>query len=312
MIGSLDGVHVFSEADRNRHEPTSQVPGSNGRRQWLYLVSLITIVVVSRLPQLMSPNLLLDGDECTLGLMAKHVAQGKDFPVFFYGQHYGLSSIEAIAGALSFLSFGTSALSLKLAMLALWTVGVVFLFLAQSRLLGMSRGFWITALLVLNPIWAVWSMKARGGYITSFTATAALLWLLMRSRDRTSAVHWLLAGVLTSVIYLAQPLWLPGLLPILGAFLISRRRLSYVASFIGVVGITILLVRTWGRAPLGNPDLLGSLPKLAEQIYVNFTGAYYLWWTVDPPGPATKVLAIIWCGLLVAVVLTQCYRLLSQ
>jgi hypothetical protein len=40
------------------------------------LVALAAISVVSRLPQLQSPNLLVDGDECVLGLMAKHVAQG--------------------------------------------------------------------------------------------------------------------------------------------------------------------------------------------------------------------------------------------
>ena len=89
--------------------------------------------IVSRLPQLRSPNLLADGDECVLGLMAKYVAQGKEFPLFFYGQHYALSSVEAAAGALGFLGFGVSAVSLKLAMLALWTVGVLFLYLAQAR-----------------------------------------------------------------------------------------------------------------------------------------------------------------------------------
>ena len=50
--------------------------------KWVYLVALAAISAVSRLPQLLSPNLLLDGDECTLGLMARHVAQGKEFPIF--------------------------------------------------------------------------------------------------------------------------------------------------------------------------------------------------------------------------------------
>src|SRR5580704_2578341 len=124
-----------------------------------FVVALAAICAVSRLPQLRSPNLLADGDECVLGLMAKHVAQGREFPIFFYGQHYGLSSVEAVAGALSFVIFGTGALPLKLAMLALWTVGVLFLFLAQSKLLGAGRSFWITVVFLLNPAWAVWSMK---------------------------------------------------------------------------------------------------------------------------------------------------------
>ena len=64
-------------------------------RTFGYLVGLSAICIASRLPQLRSPNLLVDGDESVLGLMAKHVAQGKEFPIFFYGQHYALATIEA-------------------------------------------------------------------------------------------------------------------------------------------------------------------------------------------------------------------------
>src|ERR1700736_1205117 len=109
---------IVQAHDREPSRPSTR----DRRRIWTYLVALAAISVVSRLPQLLSPNLLLDGDECTLGLMAKHVAQGRELPIFFYGQHYGFSSVEAAAGALSFVIFGTGALPLKLAMLALWTV----------------------------------------------------------------------------------------------------------------------------------------------------------------------------------------------
>jgi hypothetical protein len=278
----------------------------------VYLVALAAISVVSRLPQLLSPNLLLDGDECTLGLMAKHLAQGREFPIFFYGQHYGFSLVEVAAGALGFVMFGTGALLLKLSMLALWTMGVLFLFMAQSRLLGPGRSFWISSVLILNPAWAVWSMKARGGYLTSFTATAALLWLLMADRERPTVVRAVIAGALISVIYLAQPLWLPGVLPILGVALVSRRRLQWGLSCLAVVAASIVLVRTWGGPPLGNSDLIGSLRGVAQQIYLNLTGAYYLWWALDPPGPATHILAFVWCGMLPAAVLLQLYRLLTR
>lgn len=285
---------------------------SNRGRKWHYLIALALVSFVSRLPQLLSPNLLLDGDECTLGLMAKHLAQGKEFPTFFYGQHYGLSTVEAAAGALSFLIFGTGAIPLKLAMLALWTLGILFLFLALSRLLGYARSFWIVLVLLLNPAWAVWSMKARGGYVTAFTATGALLWLLMQELESTSVMRELLAGLLTSVIYLAQPLWLPGVLPIAMAVLLSRRQLSPTISYLSVATATGLLVRTWGRQTIGNPNLWLSLPALAHQIYLNLSGAYYLWWDVEPPGPATKLLAGLWCSLLLAAALAQLARLFTK
>ncbi|MEZ5283502.1 MAG: hypothetical protein R2712_01585 [Vicinamibacterales bacterium] len=53
---------------------------------------------MSRLPQLLSPHLFLDGDEAVIGLMARHVADGRALPLFFYGQNYGLALFEAGAG----------------------------------------------------------------------------------------------------------------------------------------------------------------------------------------------------------------------
>ena len=284
------------------------------------LVTLAAISVVSRLPQLRSPNLLVDGDECVLGLMAKHMAQGKEFPVFFYGQHYALSSVEAAAGALGFVLFGVGPVTLKLAMLALWTLGVLFWFLALARLVGTTRSFWISTVLLLNPVWAAWSMKAGGGYITSFTATAMLLWLLVQDQERETVTRWLIAGALTGVIYMAQPLWLPGVLPILLVVLASRRRLWWGVGYLCVTAAAILLVTlgagtsadVWGPPALGNHDLPGSLSRVARQIYVFLTGSHYLSVAIDPPGPATNALAIVWCGVLAAAVLIQFYRLFSK
>jgi len=252
--------------------------------------------------------------------MAKHVAQGKELPIFFYGQHYGLSTVEAVAGAVSFVMFGTGAVALKSAMLALWTVGVLFLFLALARLLGSARSFLITAVFVLTPAWAVWSMKARGGYLTAFAATAALVWLLAGDRERRSIRHWLAAGVLTAVIYLGQPLWLPGVLPFLVASAVADRRPFWTASYVAATALPLALVRlvtltsqqTWFGPVPGHETFARVLPDMAQQIYVNLTGAYYLALTVDPPGSATTILASVWCCLLPAALLMQLYRLVTR
>src|SRR5205814_5927903 len=111
--------------------------------------------------------------------------------------------------------------------------GVCFYFLAFARPLGIGRCFWLVLLLVLMPGWAVASMKAWSGYITAFSATGAILYLLTRDERPRSAWTWSLAGGLTAIVYLAQPSWLPGLLPIVAALLLSSgrplRALSYIA-----------------------------------------------------------------------------------
>ena len=197
---------------------------------WPYFIALAAASVVLRLPQLLSRNLLLEGDECVLGLMGLHVARGREFPIFFYGQRYGLSIVEAPVAALSFLIAGVGPVPLKLAMLAVWIAGTCFYFLAFARPLGHARSFWITLLLASMPAWSAASMKAWSGYLTAYAVTGAVLSLITRN-DNRSAVPWLMAGALTGVIYFAHPLWVPGLLPIVLFFLWSSRKAVCWTSF---------------------------------------------------------------------------------
>lgn len=58
------------------------------------ILVIILLCFASRLPQILSSNLFLDGDECIVGLMAKHLFEGIEFPLYFYGQFYGFSLLE--------------------------------------------------------------------------------------------------------------------------------------------------------------------------------------------------------------------------
>ena len=287
---------------------------------WRYLAALAAIAIISRLPQLLTPNLLADGDECILGLMAKHLAAGRHFPLFFYGQDYGLSIVEAPAAAALFLILGVAAIPLKLAMLGVWIIGVWFYFLALAQMLGSTRALWIVLLLVLMPAWAVASMKAWSGYITAFSATGAIFYLL--ARDELSLTACTAAGGLTAIVYLAQPSWLPGLLPVVAILLLSTRRPTTALSYIG--GMTIALfaigvlklilignaVPSWARPAAGNPNLVGSVLPLLKQLYLNITGSYYLAVPI-PAGPFTTIVAILWLTMLAFCVGSQVYRVIS-
>ena len=293
----------------------------SGRTQTaICLTALAAIAVVSRLPQLLSPNLLVDGDECVLGLMAKHLLERREIPLFFWGQRYGLSTVEASAGAASFALFGVGPVPLKIAMLALWVIGVLFVFLALARIVGNTRGFWITLVLVVTPAWAVWSMKARGGYLTAFVAAAMLAWLLARDEEHESTSTWIAAGVLTAIVWLAQPIWLPGLVPLVVASLASRRRVAPALAYGAAAAAAVAVVKlipvvssdTWAGPPLGNPSIWGQRIRVVQQIYVNLTGSYYLTAAVDPPGPVTSMLATLWYGVLIGLVLLQIHRVATR
>jgi len=292
------------------------------RPVWQYLSALAAAAAVLRLPQLLSPNLLLEGDECVLGLMGRHLAQGREFPIFFYGQSYGLSIVEAPAAALSFLIAGVGPVPLKLAMLAVWIGGTSFYFLAFARPLGHARSFWITLLLASMPAWAAASMKAWSGYLTAYALTGLSLYLITRN-DNRRAFPWLSAGALTGLVYFAHPLWLPGLLPIVAFFLWSSRTRAFWASYLaGILAIALPVlalkaiwfsgaVPAWVGPTAGNPHLIASLPRVVMQTYAGLTGSYYFG-TVVPLGPFTSITASAWLAVLALAMPVQIARLLTR
>ena len=70
-----------------------------------------------------------DADQAIVGLMAKHLSQGRAFPLFLYGQTYMLA-IKAWAAVPFFLIGGPTVGALRLSMLA-WNVAFGFLLVAM-------------------------------------------------------------------------------------------------------------------------------------------------------------------------------------
>jgi hypothetical protein len=289
---------------------------------WLHAAALIIVGVALRLPQLLSPNLLLEGDECILGLMGLHVARGREFPMFFYGQQYGLAIVEAPAAALAFLLGGVGPVQLKLAILAVWTAGTCFYYLAFSRVLGGPRSFWVALLLASIPAWAAASMKAWSGYITAYGVTGLCLYVITRNGNR-GAPPWIVAGALSAVVYFAHALWLPSLVPVVVYFLwTSRRRVFWASYLAGVLGVALVVlgvkamwysaaIPAWVGPTVGNPHLLASLPRILMQAYVNLTGSYYFG-TAVPPGRITTIVAWVWVAVLALAVPVQVVRLITR
>jgi hypothetical protein len=291
------------------------------RAAWSAVIVLAAAAVLARLPQLLSPNLLAEGDECLVGIMGIHVARGHDFPFFFYGQKYGLAIVEAPVAALSFAIFGVGPIALKGAILVIWIAGAVFYFRAFARVLGTARSFWITLLLVLMPAWAATSMKAWSGYVTAFAASGLVIDLVARP-DHRRAVRWIAAGATTAVVYFAQPLWLPGLVPIVLYHLVVTRRVRDWGAYVCATAIPIAAMavvkrywlagaEVWYTPDVGNPHLLASVPSLIKQVYVTLTGSFYFWQTVVP-GPITTTVAAFWSGLLVVLLALHGYRLIAR
>ena len=64
------------------------------------LAIVVALVVLRALVYLLFEQVAFDSDQAINGLMAKHLSQGRAFPLFFYGQTYMLA-VEAWVAALA-------------------------------------------------------------------------------------------------------------------------------------------------------------------------------------------------------------------
>jgi hypothetical protein len=253
---------------------------------------IILLCFISRLPQLLSPDLMLDGDECVVAVMAKHLYEGRELPLYFYGQSYGFSFIEVLFIDLHYLLFGISDISVKLAMLLMWTIGIL-LFYKTLLLLNLKNNyipFCITLIFICAPAWAVWSMKARGGYLTAFLISYLITYLIFNERISKKAGFWLLSGVLLVVLFESHALWIPGILPIVvyGLYVTGKKpNILYLLTGMIVSAAAFFLIKSsltnvWTPQVLDlESGFLHPLTDLPRRIFINFTGSYYLAWNVD-------------------------------
>ena len=91
-----------------------------------------------------------------------------------------------LSTAASFALFGVSAAAMKGAMLVLWLVGAGFFVAAARRAEGERAALLAAILIVACAAWGAWSLKARGGYLTSFVCANVALWLVLDRVESSS------------------------------------------------------------------------------------------------------------------------------
>ncbi len=204
-----------------------------------------------------------DADQAIVGLMATHLAEGRAWPLFFYGQLY-MMGVQAWMAALVFLLTGPTVLALKLPLLLVNIVTAALLVWLLVREAGLRAwqalvaSAWFT---VLPPVTASRMVQAQGGTIEPLLY-ALLLWLL---RARPVAF-----GLLFAFGFLHREFTLFGVAAILivevaTGELFTRRRAAHwllvVLVFTGArQGVTMLR----HTASMFGPD--APPPRLADGV----------------------------------------------
>jgi hypothetical protein len=159
------------------------VASSLKRRQGIAVAwaAVLAIIAFRSALFVFRPQLAFDSDQAVFGLMAKHLAEGRAFPVFMYGQNYMLA-VEAWAAALVFLLAGVSVAALKLPLLLVnAAVGLLLVTLIMRETCLRAPGAVAASLFFVLPPpgTAAMLVQAMGGNVEPFLYVL-LLWLLRR------------------------------------------------------------------------------------------------------------------------------------
>jgi hypothetical protein len=140
------------------------------------------LVLVRGLVFVLAEQSNFDSDQAIVGLMAKHLSEGRAFPLFFYGQTF-LLGVEAWLAVPWFWLFGPTVFALKASLLA------TNLAVAWLLITGLMRGgglrpaeavlastFFLMAPLVVSAR----LMEAQGGNVEPLLFVVGLWWLRRR------------------------------------------------------------------------------------------------------------------------------------
>ena len=247
---------------RGENGVNDDVPAALKReRLWVLIVGVV--VVTLRSGVFVFFDAIFDSDQAIVGLMAKHIGEGRALPVFTYGQDYQLA-IEAWLAAPLFWLFGPSVLALKLPLLFI-NIAIVWLLLGLlERELGLRP---MLALVVASPFivvppgTAIYFLEASGGQVEPLFA-ALLLWL---TRHRPLTFGTILAVAFLTRVFSAYIVSAVLLIELLNQTLLTRagiERWTKIAAAFTATWQAIGLIRSrvgsaWGPA---TSDLYSGLP----------------------------------------------------
>lgn len=253
---------------------------------------------------------LTNSDEATMGLAALHILQGREFPAFFYGQHY-MGTIEAYLAAPVFALAGPSVLALRLPNVLLYLGFLAAMWTLTRRLYTPWFATFTVGLLALGSDRIVKNQLIAGGGYPELNPAAAVLVLLAVNLARGSVRRPLLAyavwGLVAGLMVWDDWLVLPYLAAAIGLLLWRRGSElrgvgGLVAGGAAVLGAAPLIVdyAVGGRNPLAvfrtlsegggaswadrlHGSVLVGIPMGTGMCSPSHCTAWQLWWAVAVP-----------------------------
>jgi hypothetical protein len=220
---------------------TKPAPRSHHLATPLLLTLILALGCGLRIWILSSPLGEVEADESVVGLMALHIQAGER-PLFYWGQPY-LGSLESYLAAALFAVVGPSNVALKCVPGLSFLAFVLLVYRGARRDFGPTVALLSALYLALPPSFlAIWSLKARGGYVELLTLGQALLVLapwIARSQPGL-ALKVGLAGLLAGLLLWIHVLGLVYILPTALYLLVRLNRRLWLRPLLAGLAGTLL------------------------------------------------------------------------
>jgi hypothetical protein len=209
-------------------------------RRHVLFVGVLVLIAAARFGILLTSQTHVHSDEAIIGLMGKHILEGRYFPFYMYGQPYNAGAAwEAYLAAVAFAFFGVSVISLKSCIVALSLVSLFLFYQMCLAVYEQRAAVLATIVFAITPSLLRWHFQVRG-YSWYFLAIPALT-LLFLSIESTPNRRWplfLLFGIVSGLSIWSLELGITFDIA-LWILLLLRRNLSLKNALVAVGGFLL-------------------------------------------------------------------------
>ncbi len=177
----------------------------------------LALGAVARMGAAWTTRSISEPDPSVVALMARHMAELREFPVFFYGQAY-MGSLEPMASALVMRLLGPTGFAVNLGPVLFAVAALIFLWRWARDAAGPWGGFAAVLAGLFGPLaYFQFQAAARGGYMVALFVDALVLFAAarmaarLRGGEKVSAGRWLALGLLAGLGLWSNMIVVPAL-----------------------------------------------------------------------------------------------------
>ena len=235
-------------------------------RKHAWFIGIFLFIAAARFAVLFASQTHVHSDEAIIGLMGKHIFEGRHFPFYMYGQPYNAGAAwEAYLAALAFAVFGVGVLPLKGCIVILSLLCLFLFYRMACALYDRRTAVFTTIAFALAPSLLKWHFQVRG--YSWYFLSIPVLTLLFASIESASVPKprtLLLFGLASGLSIWCLELTIP-VVAALWLLLTLRRRISLSSALTGLIGF-----------------LLGYVPAIVFNLAHQFGNWRYV--VIERPG----------------------------